>query len=373
MYESLFQPLTVRGLTLKNRIVFAPTSMGLKSGDFLAHIDRIARGGAGLIVIGDVPVLPSPMFSLYTPEGLDFYRQITQTAHAGGAKISAQLHMSDSDVQGLQRYLPDLRAGRITPDDLRRKLNDMTGDFITGLPVERIQTIIDGFGQAAILARDAGFDMIQIHGDRMCGSFSSSIYNHRTDAYGGSPENRARFAVSCVQAVRRAVPDMPIEYKLAVRQENPHYGNAGILSDELPVFVPLLDEAGVDCYEVALANHGALTDTIPPHNHPYFSEPGCFLKFCDLVRPLTDRPLCGVGGLGDPDFAAAQVDSGRVDYIALSRPLIADPDWPRLVQNGQTDQIFRCVRCNRACLGGMQQHQGTHCVFDEKRRAARGE
>lgn len=369
MYDSLFQPLTLRGLTLKNRIVFAPTSMGLKPDEFVPHIETIAKGGAGLIVIGDVPVLPSPMFSLYSPAGFAFYRQITHAAHANGAKISAQLHMSDSDVEGIQRYLPELRAGRITADDLRRKLNELTGDFITGLPVERIQTIIEGFGKAAALARDAGFDMIQVHGDRMCGSFSSTVYNHRTDAYGGTPENRARFAVSCVKAVRQAVPDMPIEYKLAVRQENPHYGNAGILVEELPIFLPLLDEAGVDCYEVALANHGALTDTIPPHDHPYFSEPGCFLKFCDAARPFTDRPLCGVGGMGNPEFAAAQLDSGRIQYIALSRPLIADPDWPRLVQAGRTDEIFYCIRCNRACLGGMQHHQGTHCIYDQKRSA----
>lgn len=84
--------------------------------------------------------------------------------------------------------------------------------------------------------------MIQIHGDRMCGSFSSSIYNHRTDEYGGTAENRARFAVEAVSAVREKLPDMPIDYKLAVRQENPHYGNAGVIEDELKVFVPMLEK-----------------------------------------------------------------------------------------------------------------------------------
>ena len=368
MYESLFQPLTLRSLTLPNRIVFAPTSMGIQPPQFLAHISRIAAGGAGLIVIGDVPVLPAPFFSLYDEKGFAFYAQITAAAHAHGAKISAQLHMSDSDLAGIKALLPALRAGKLTPDDLRREMNEMTGPYITGLPDETIEQIIAGFGQAAVLAQEAGFDMVQVHGDRMCGSFSSSVYNHRTDAYGGTPENRARFAVSCVQAVRRAVPDMPIEYKLAVRQENPHYGNAGILVEELPVFLPLLDAAGVDCYEVALANHGALSDTIPPQDHPAFGGPGCFLPFCDAARQFTDRPLCGVGGLGDPDFAAAQVASGRVQYIALSRPLLADPNWPRLVQAGKTDAIMRCIRCNRACLGGIQRHAGAHCIFDGRHR-----
>ena len=104
--------------------------------------------------------------------------------------------------------------------------------------------------------------MIQIHGDRMCGSFSSSIYNHRTDEYGGTAENRARFAVEAVSAVREKLPDMPIDYKLAVRQENPHYGNAGVIEDELKVFVPMLEKAGVTSFHVTLANHSDLENTI---------------------------------------------------------------------------------------------------------------
>ena len=132
--------------------------------------------------------------------------------------------------------------------------------------------------------------MIQVHGDRMCGSFSSAVFNHRTDRYGGGPENRARFAVEAVSAVRRRLPDIPIDYKLAVRQEDPHYGNAGVLESELPVFVPLLEQAGVTSFHVTLANHSALTDTIPPKKHPEFGGEGCFLKFCDQVRQLTQAP-----------------------------------------------------------------------------------
>ena len=105
--------------------------------------------------------------------------------------------------------------------------------------------------------------MVQVHGDRMCGSFSSALFNHRTDEYGGSAENRARFAVEAVRAVRAAVPGMPIDYKLAVRQEDPHFGNAGVAEEELSVFVPLLEQAGVTSFHVTLANHSALEDTIP--------------------------------------------------------------------------------------------------------------
>ena len=113
--------------------------------------------------------------------------------------------------------------------------------------------------------------------------------------------------------MRRALPDIPIDYKLAVRQENPHYGNAGVLEEELGVFVPLLEQAGVTSFHVTLANHGSLTDTIPPANHPQFGQEGCFLKFCDQVRALTELPICGVGGLTDPEFVEEQLARGRMD------------------------------------------------------------
>ena len=131
---------------------------------------------------------------------------------------------------------------------LRTLLNEEVAPYITNLPQRKIDKIIHGFGEAAELAVKAGFDMVQIHGDRMCGSFSSSVFNHRTDAYGGSAENRARFAVEAVRAVRSRLPELPIDYKLAVRQEDPHYGNAGVLESELGIFVPLLVEAGVTSF-----------------------------------------------------------------------------------------------------------------------------
>lgn len=117
-------------------------------------------------------------------------------------------------------------------------MNDAVGPYITKMSQKKIHQIIAGFGKAAVLAKQAGFDMVQVHGDRMCGSFSSAIFNHRTDEYGGSAERRARFAVEAVKAVHAAVPGMAIDYKLAVRQENPHYGNAGVVEEELAVFVP---------------------------------------------------------------------------------------------------------------------------------------
>ena len=369
MYETILSPVDYGGMQLKNRIIFSPTTFGLSDEDYFAKIRSIAQGGCAMIIIGDVPVGKSKFEkSLFDRKGFAFYQELTKIAHDADCKICAQLHQTDSNMMAMLKYIPGVLMKKMTPDQLREKLNEEVAPYITGLSQEKIQKIIAGFGKAALLAKQAGFDMVQVHGDRMCGSFSSGVFNHRTDEYGGSAENRARFAVEAVKAVRAAVPEMPIDYKLAVRQENPHYGNAGVLVEELPVFVPLLEQAGVTSFHVTLANHSALENTIPSAKHPYFSEPGCFLKFCDEVRKYTALPLCGVGGLNDPDFVEQQLAGGRIQCAAMSRQLLADPDWVNKLKNGQEKSIHRCIRCNKKCLGGLMAHQGTGCIYDAARK-----
>lgn len=369
MYETLCSPVDYGGLTLKNRIIFAPTSMGQPREELLARMRAIAAGGCAMIIVGDVPVQAHGFGpSLFSQKGFAFYRELADAVHAEGCKLCAQLHQSDSDLKGMLRYIPGVLTGRISKEELRPLLNAQVGPYITGLPEAKVRAITAAFGPAAERAVEAGFDMVQVHGDRMCGSFSSSVFNHRTDAYGGSAENRTRFAVEAVSAIRQRLPDLPIDYKLAVRQEDPHYGNAGVGESELPVFVPRLVEAGVTSFHVTLANHGDLSDTIPPKNHPAFGAEGCFLKFCDEVRALTDKSVCGVGGLTDPDFIEAQLRAGRIDCAAMSRQLIADPAWPEKVRTGQAGTIHRCVRCNKECLGGMMAHRGVHCIYEKTER-----
>lgn len=367
MYEMINSPINYGGLRLKNRIIFAPTTLGLPQDELMKRMKKIAAGGCAMIIVGDVPVLPHGFGpSLYTQKGFQFYKELADTVHQEGCKLCAQLHQSDSNLKAMLKYIPGVLTKRISMEQLRPLLNQQVGPYITELPVKKVKEITDAFGKAAELALQAGFDMVQVHGDRMCGSFSSTLFNQRTDCYGGSQENRARFAVEAVSAIRCRLPDVPIDYKLAVRQEDPHYGNAGVLESELPVFVPLLEKAGVTSFHVTLANHGELSDTIPPKNHPEFGAEGCFLKFCDQVRALTSLPVCGVGGLTNPDFVEEQLKSERIDCAAMSRQLIADPEWPNKVCSGHSGEIHRCVRCNKECLGGMMAHRGVHCIYERE-------
>ena len=367
MFETMLSPIELGSLKLKNRIIFAPTSMGLPENAYFKKIEDIAAGGCAMIIIGDVPVLPTPFgHHLYNKKGFAHYQKLAEIVHRHNCLICAQLHQSDANLKGMIQYIPGVLSKKIKPQDLRSLLNAQVSPYISNLSVKKIKRITDAFGDSAVLAQKAGFDMIQVHGDRMCGSFCSAVFNHRTDAYGGSAQNRFRFAVEAVSAIRAKLPNYPIDYKLAVRQEEPHYGNAGVWNKELDIFVPLLEKAGVTSFHVALANHSDLQDTIPGAKHPYFSEEGCFLKFCDQVRQYTSLSICGVGGLIHPKFVEQQLKDGRIQCAAMSRQLVADPQWVNKAAAGDTDKIRFCIRCNKRCLGGMMEHKGVHCIYDGK-------
>ena len=193
MYETILSPIHYGGIQLKNRIIFAPTTFGLSDEEYLAKIRSIAQGGCAMIIVGDVPVGKSRFEkSLFDTKGFAFYQQVVKIAHDADCKVCAQLHQSDSNLLAMFKYIPGLLLKKITPDQLREKLNAEVAPYITNMSQRKIHEIISGFGKAAVLAKQAGFDMMQVHGDRMCGSFSSAIFNHRTDEYGGSAENRAR-------------------------------------------------------------------------------------------------------------------------------------------------------------------------------------
>lgn len=354
MYETIASPFNYGGVMLKNRIIFAPTTLGLPEEKLLKKYEDIAAGGCAMIVIGDVPVChigKEP--KLFDCNGAAYYRKLVGIAHAHDCKVSAQLYLSDSF------------ADKISTGGKPRTVSiDELNGYIQTLTTMQLDGYASAFGAAAHRAAEIGFDAVQILGDRMLGSFCSTVFNGRTDRYGGDAENRSRFAVKCVAAVRKSVPHLPIDYKLTVRQEHPHYGNAGVNETELDVFVSKLEENGVSSFHVSLANHSFLGDVIPSSSHPYFREEGCFLKFCDMVREFTSLPICAVGGLTSPDFIEQQLAHGRIQCAAMSRQLIADPAWPNKVIKDGGRNVRRCTRCNTVCISGMLKGDGVYCRYN---------
>lgn len=364
MYSNLLKSIKIGNLELKNRVSFAPTSMGLNLEEKINKFCKIAKSGVALITIGDVSVRPSfhkMALSLSDEDGIREYKKIVDAIHDSGAKVSAQIFCSDYNMNLIRNTM---KLGITSHDEIKKIMHDGVKNYVTNMPKEEIKNIIELFRVTALNAKKAGFDMIQIHGDRLVGSFSSSIYNNRTDEYGGSCDNRSRFASEIISSISNDIKDIPIDYKLAIRQENPHYGNAGVLFSEVEDFVKKFESLGVNSFHVTLANHSKLEDTIPINNHPYFKDEGCFLYLADEVKKYTTLPVCGVGKLSSPDFIESVISNNRVDMIAMSRQLLADSDWLQKVREGRVDDIKKCCYCNKKCADELQKHSQFGCILD---------
>ena len=218
MYETINSPINYGGLELKNRIIFAPTTFGLAEDEYFEKIRKIAAGGCAMVIIGDVPVGKSQFEkSLFDKKGFAYYQKLAEIVHSYDCRICAQLHQTDSNMLAMLKYVPGVLTKKISMEELRPLLNAEVAPYISKLSTRKIHKIINGFGEAAVLAVKAGFDMVQVHGDRMCGSFSSTVFNHRTDEYGGNTENRTRFLREIIADMRaKAGTDYPLSVRLTV-------------------------------------------------------------------------------------------------------------------------------------------------------------
>jgi 2,4-dienoyl-CoA reductase-like NADH-dependent reductase (Old Yellow Enzyme family)/thioredoxin reductase len=341
----LFEPASIGGVPLRNRIVFPPVTTGYENAGMVTPLSRsfyrrIARGGAGLIILGDVSVQPSfgPTPYLYDDCFVPGLRELTAEVHAEGARVAAQIFHQEYDTAEIAAVMKT--AGRAAAME---KLHEEMENYCNRLDRRGIEAVQERFCAAALRAREAGFDLLQIHGDRLVGMFASPLLNRRTDEYGGPLENRARFALEVVRKIRERVPDMPLEYKMAIVRTDPPMGKAGPTLEEAVVMARWLVEAGIAAFHVSLADHGSIGDTIPPMGtQPY----GCFVDLAAAVKGAVPVPVTAVGRILYPEQAARIVASGQADLVALGRALIAEPDWPRKVRDGRSSELRLCIMCN---------------------------
>ncbi|MEF9865905.1 MAG: NAD(P)/FAD-dependent oxidoreductase [Oscillospiraceae bacterium] len=356
-------PITVGELTLKNRIMFPPLTTGYEERDgsighqSRAFYTRLAKGGAAYIVLGDVcPIRTfSPTPKLFDDSQIESFRLLAESVHAYGAKIGVQIFHPEYDCDALNAMFAEGKMAEV-----RAKLHHDMEHFTDEVTEEALLKIIDKMCECAIRAEKAGIDVIQIHGDRLTGTLAGTRMNHRTDKFGGSLENRTRFARMLVQAIRKAVPNMVIDYKFAVVTEK--RGKGGVDEADAVQFAKWLEEDGVDMLHVAQANHtGDLADTIPPMGvQPY----GFFVDITARVKAAVNIPVSCVGRIISPDIAEAILESGKADIIAVGRPMLADPDFANKAANGKSDCIRQCVCCNKGCTDNIQNRSFLSCVLN---------
>ena len=348
-FNSLFQPLEVRRCVIPNRIVMTPmgTNYADDSGQMndmhINYYKQRAAGGAGLIIVENVCVDYPSGSNGTTQLRLDkdcympaLYR-LTETVHKYGTKIAVQInHAGASAVES--------RIG-MQPVSASNLPNKKGGAAPRPLTTDEIMTIVKKYGEAAKRAQNSGFDAVEIH----CGhsylisQFLSPLTNNRTDEFGGSTENRARFASLILKEVRAQVgPFFPIIVRIST-DEFLKGGNT--LEDSLDLLEYFQEEADI------IDASAGLVDSIYLQIDANYLEDGWRTYLATAVKEKFNKPVITTGNIRDPKVANEIVESGKADFIGMGRQFIADPSWPNKVKTGHTDEIRKCISCNIGCAG----------------------
>ncbi len=319
----LFDPIVIKELKLKNRLVMAPmaTNMATDEGEVtdrhLNHYTTRAKGGVGLIILEHNYVLRSGRLSLrqmglYDDKLIPGLRRLVEAIHSCGSKVAVQIThagaKTNSSITGEQPVSPS----RIIPPN--------GVETPRQLSVAEIESIVNAFREAAHRALEAGCDAVELHGAHgfLLGQFVSPYTNKRDDEYGGNIEKRLRFPTEVIGAVKAVLQGkIPIFYRFGADD----MVGGGLTAAEGKKVAPYLEDAGVDVLDISGGLGGGGSD--------WFSEQGYFIPLARGIKGVVNIPVIGVGNITGPEFADQIVREGRVDMVALGRKLLSDPEFPK--------------------------------------------
>ncbi len=375
-YPKIFEPIQIGTMMLKNRVALAPmgTRLGNRdetiSDDMVEFYSRIARGGTGLIITGVAAVsrdggMGAGMNSIYDDRFNDGFRKLADSVHKAGSKLV--VHLMHGGMEAYPFYAKRKRLvspsdGIFGPNRMRFDGMDfsMTAMASTAMTLDDIRKTGDDFAAAAQRAKDAGADAVEINGAQgfLIQQFYSPHFNKRTDAYGGSLENRMRFPLEVLSKVRSAVgPDFPIIFRMVASEGE----GGGIAPADARLIARTLEEAGVDALHVT-AGRGvspAVWSMMMP-----IAEDG-HLPIIDQVAEIkaaVNVPVIGVQRIVDPAEAENVLAENKADMVALGRGLIADPDWVNKASRGRAEDIRRCIGCLQGCIGTQMTAGYANCL-----------
>lgn len=348
-YPHIFEPMTIRRMTVKNRIVMTPmgTNYGEQNGEMsflhINYYEQRAKGGTGLLIVENASV-DSPQGSNGTTQlriDLDNYipRQfkLCENVHKHGACIAIQLNHAGASAMSSRIGMQPVSAS-----DVPSKAG---GEIPRPLEKDEIMHIVKKYGEAAKRAQICGFDAVEIHAGHsyLISQFLSPTTNNRTDEFGGSAENRARFAKLVIEEVRKQVgPFFPIFVRISA-DEMVEGGNT--LEDTLEYLQYF--EKEVDVFDVSCGLNGSIQYQIDANYLP----DGWRSYMAKAVKEKYGKPCMTVGNIRDPKVAEDILAKGDADFIGMGRGLIADPEWVNKVEFGKECDIRKCISCNIGCAG----------------------
>ena len=380
----LFTPLSIGKVSIKNRFAMAPMGplgLGDEQGGFnqrgIDYYTARARGGTGLIITGVTFVdntieehgMPNCPNSTYNPvQFVRTSREMTERVHAYNARIFLQMS------GGFGRVTIPTNLGEfppVAPSPIQHRWLDKTCRALT---VDEIHELVRDFGEGAYNAKRAGFDGVQIHAVHegyLIDQFAISLFNQRTDEYGGSLENRLRFAREIIEEIkRRCGQDFPVMLRYSPKSFIKALREGALPGEEfkekgrdLPEGVEaakLLVSYGYDALDVDVGSYDAWWWSHPP----MYQKKGLYMPYAKLVKENVNVPVLCAGRMDDPDMAEGAVMDGVCDIISLGRPLLADPDYVNKLRRGERKCIRPCISCQEGCMGRIQEYSMVNCAVN---------
>lgn len=358
MFGKLFEPIKIKNVEVKNRLFVPPMVVnfcgpnGEITEEFIKYHEEKAKGGFGLITIEQAAISKEgkghpgqPV--LWSDDVIDGLTEFTTRMHAAGAKVNVQINHAG------RQALSAITGGELVGPSAVRDPYLM--DTPRELTKEEIKEIIEEFGEAALRAKKAGFDMIMEHAHHgyLIGSFLSPYSNKRTDEYGGSLLNRARLMMEVYHKMREKVgPDYPIGIRFS--------GCEFLENDEYLFLGQMLEEAGIDF--IMLGDGRSFAGTVM---NEYTKDP-LMADICANLKKVVSVPVGGAGGIHFPEIAQAILASGKMDFVLMGRPSIADPALPNKVKEGRACDVRYCIDCQEGCFAKVGAYQVCECTVNPR-------
>ncbi|WP_124065621.1 FAD-dependent oxidoreductase [Clostridium sp. E02] len=383
-YKNLFTPIKIGSVELKNRFALAPMGpLGLsdENGGFnqrgIDYYTERAKGGTGLIITGvtfsdcKVEVASMPNCPNSTYNSVHFVRtskEMTERVHAYGSKIFLMMSA------GFGRVTIPTNLGEFPPVAPSKIPHRWLDKMCRPLTKEEIKSIIKSFGDGAYNAKRGGFDGIEVHAVHegyLLDQFAISMFNQRTDEYGGSLENRLRFAKEVVEEIKsRCGEDFPVALRFSLKSMIKDWRDGALPGEEFEEkgrdieegleAAKLLVQYGYDALDTDVGTYDAWWWNHPP----MYQKKGLYRPYCKMVKEVVDVPVLCAGRMDNPEMASESVDQGECDIISLGRPLLADPDYVNKLRRSRGAEIRPCISCQEGCMGRIQEYSMINCAVN---------
>jgi len=359
-FPLLFSPIKVNGMELKNRIVMTGVGLGYitegEVSDRLIDFYTIrARGGVGLIILGAAKIDEYSgwveQLSVEDDRFIPGLARLAKAVQSEGARVVAQInHMG--------RFVHSSQIGGRTAVSASPVASPYTGETPRALELEEIPEVQDKYAEAAVRIKKAGFDGIEFLACYLVSQFLSPLTNQRTDAYGGSLENRMRFGVEVAEKIRKAVgPDFPFQ----VRFSGSEFIEGGSPLTEGCVFAAELEKAGADLINLTGGPHETQVPQITM-NVPH----GTYVYLAQNIKSVVSVPVMTSNRINDPAIAEQIIRDGQADLVAMARGLVVDPEMPNKARTGKAHLIYHCLACNQGCMDNLFRNQPVTCLINPR-------